>query len=202
VSVEDFKPGVRYDGIVASGLKSDEIARRQVGEETGLEAQPKKGEKPVLMLGDLPPEVLTAVKAGMPLLAVVQEDGLAEGVAKQLSGLGLFSYAGQVGGLRAPWMGNWNYVRSHPTFAGIPADTGMSVLHQVEGQPSNGLLVDGAGVEVIAAYSRDHDRQNGAASLIARKDAMRVLVHRLPDMVAPLQRRWLANAVDWLASGT
>jgi hypothetical protein len=201
VSVEDFKPGVRYDGIVASGLKSDEIARRQVGEETGLEAQPKKGEKPVLVLGDLPPEVLAAVKAGMPLLAVVQEDGLAEGVAKQLSGLGLFSYAGQVGGLRAPWMGNWNYVRAHRTFDGIPIDTGMSVLHQVEGQPSNGLLVDGADVEVIAAYSRDHDRQNGAASLIARKDAMRVLVHRLPDMVAPLQRRWLANAVDWLAAG-
>jgi hypothetical protein len=202
VSVEDFKPGVRYDGIVASGLKSDEIARRQVGEETGLEAQPKKGEKPVLVLGDLPAEVLAAVKAGMPLLAVVQEDGLAEGVAKQLSGLGLFSYAGQVGGLRAPWMGNWNYVRAHRTFDGIPIDTGMSVLHQVEGQPSNGLLVDGADVEVIAAYSRDHDRQNGAASLIARKDAMRVLVHRLPDMVAPLQRRWLANVVDWLASGT
>jgi hypothetical protein len=201
VTVEDFKPGVRYDGIVASGLKSDEIARRQVGEETGLEAQPKKGEKPVLVLGELPREVLTAVKAGTPLLAVVQEDGLAEGVAKQLSGLGLFSYAGQVGGLRAPWMGNWNYVRAHRTFDGIPADTGMSVLHQVEGQPSNGLLVDGAGVEVIAAYSRDHDRHNGAASLIARKDTMRVLVHRLPEMVAPLQRRWLSNAVDWLAVG-
>jgi beta-galactosidase len=201
VTVEDFKASARYDGIVASGLKSDEIARRQVGEETGLEAQPKKGEKPALVLGELPSEVLTAVKAGTPLLAMVQEDGLAEGVAKQLSGLGLFNYAGQVGGLRAPWMGNWNYVRAHQTFAGIPADTGMSVLHQVEGQPSNGLLVDGAGVEVIAAYSRDHDRHNGAASLIARKDAMRVLVHRLPDMVAPLQRRWLSNAVDWLAGG-
>jgi hypothetical protein len=200
IKVEDFKPGVRYDGVVASGLKSDEIARRQVGEETGLEAQPKKGEKPVLVLGDLPPEVLAAVKAGTPLLAMVQEDGLAEGVAKQLAGLGLFTHAGQVGGLRAPWMGNWNYVRAHPTFAGIPADTGLSVLHQVEGQPSNGLLIEGEGLEVIAAYSRDHDRHNGAASFIARKDAMRVLVHRLPDMVAPLQRRWLANAVDWLAN--
>jgi beta-galactosidase len=201
VVVEDFKPGVRYDGIVASGLKSDEIARRQVGEETGLEAQPKKGEKPVLVLGELPPEVLAAVRSGTPLLAMVQEDGLAEGVARQLSSLGLFDYAGQVGGLRAPWMGNWNYVRAHPTFAGVPVDMGLSVLHQVEGQPSNGLLVDGEGVEVIAAYSRDHDRKNGAASLIARKDGMRVLVHRLPDMVAPLQARWLANAVDWLGQG-
>jgi hypothetical protein len=202
VVIEDFKPGVRYDGIIASGLKSDEIVRRQVGEQTGLEAQPKKGEKPVVILGELPPEVLAAVKAGVPLLAMVQEDGLAEGVAKQLSSLGLFDYAGQVGGLRAPWMGNWNYVRAHSTFAGLPVDRGLSVLHQVEGQPSNGLLVDGAGVEVIAAYSRDHDRKNGAASFIVRKDGKRVLVHRLPDMAAPLQKRWLANVVDWLARGS
>jgi len=202
VVLEDFKPGVRYDGIVASGLKSDEIVRRQVGEQTGLEAQPKKGEKPVIVPGELPPEVLAAVKAGVPLLAMVQEDGLAEGVARQLSGLGLFTYAGQVGGLRAPWMGNWNYVRAHSTFAGLPVDRGLSVLHQVEGQPSNGLIVDGEGLEVIAAYSRDHDRRNGAASFIARRDGMRVLVHRLPDMAGPLQRRWLANAVDWLARGS
>jgi beta-galactosidase len=79
---------------------------------------------------------------------------------------------------------------------------GMSVLHQVEGQPSNGLVIDGGGIEVIAAYSRDHDRKNGAASFIARKDGMRVLVHRLPDMAGPLQRRWLGNAVDWLAHGS
>jgi hypothetical protein len=201
-ALEDFKSGVRYDGIIASGLKSDEIVRRQVGEQTGLEAQPKKGEKPVVVLGELPPEVLAAVTAGVPLLAMVQEDGLAEGVARQLSSLGLFDYAGQVGGLRAPWMGNWNYVRAHSTFAGLPVDRGLSVLHQVEGQPSNGLVVDGEGLEVIAAYSRDHDRRNGAASFIARKDGMRVLVHRLPDMAGPLQRRWLANAVDWLARGS
>ena len=101
-------------------------------------------------------------------------------------------------------MGNWNYVRAHSTFAGLPVDRGMSVLHQVEGQPSNGLVIDGpngdkTGVEVIAAYSRDHDRKNGAASFIARKDRMRVLLHRLPDMAGPLQRRWLANAIQWLA---
>ncbi len=201
VVIDDFKPGVRYAGIVASGLQTDEIVRRQVGEQTGLEAQPKKGEKPVVVLGELPPEVLAAVTAGAPLLAMVQEDGLADGVAKQLSALGLFDYAGQVGGLRAPWMGNWNYVRAHATFAGLPADMAMSVLHQVEGQPSNGLVIDGQGVEVVAAYSRDHDRKNGAASFIARKDKARVLVHRLPDMAKPLQQRWLANAVAWLATG-
>lgn len=201
VVLEDFKPGVRYAGIVASGLKTDEIVRRQVGEQTGLEAQPKKDGKPVLIPGELPAEVLAAVQAGTPLLAMVQEDGLADGVAKQLSSLGLFRYSGQVGGLRAPWMGNWNYVRAHSTFAGLPADQAMSVLHQVEGQPSNGLIIDGPGIEVIAAYSRDHDRQNGAASFTVRKDKARVLVHRLPDMIRPLQQRWLANAIAWLSSG-
>jgi hypothetical protein len=196
---EDFQPGVKYDGIVASGLKAAEIERRQIGEQTGLEAQPSAATKPALVLGELPPEVLAAVKAGTPLIAMVSEDGLADGVAKQLSAMGLFSYAGQIGNLRAPWMGNWNYLRAHPLHAGIPADMAMSVLHQVEGQPSNGLRVDGEGVEIIAAYSRDHDHHNGAASFIVRKDGMRVLFHRLPDMAGPLQKRWLANAVAWLA---
>ncbi|MGH1558677.1 hypothetical protein ACRAWD_15280 [Caulobacter segnis] len=97
--------------------------------------------------------------------------------------------------------GQLNYVRAHSTFAGLPADMAMSVLHQVEGQPSNGLIIEGDGVEVIAAYSRDHDRKNGAASFTVRKDKARVLVHRLPDMVKPLQQRWLANAISWLATG-
>lgn len=202
VTFEEFRPGQRYDGIIASGLKADEIARRQVGEQTGLEAQPKAGEKPKLVLGELPAEVLAAVRAGTPLFAFVPEDGLADGVAKQLSALGLFGYTGQVGNLRAPWMGNWNYLRAHPLFDGIPADCATSVLHQIEGQPSNGLIVDGPGVEIIAAYSRDHDRLNGAATLVARTDGMRVCVHRLPDMVAPLQRRLLANAVRWLSEKT
>ncbi|ADU14040.1 hypothetical protein [Asticcacaulis excentricus] len=188
LTLEDFKAGGKYDAIIASGLK----------------AQPKAGEKPKLILGDLPAEVLAAVKAGTPLLAYVPEDGLAEGVAMQLSGLGLFTYAGQVGNLRAPWMGNWNYLRAHPIFDGLPVDQATSVWHQVEGQPSNGLLIDGPvigpdGIEVIAAYSRDHDRHNGAATFTVRKDGMKVLVHRLPDMVAPLQRRFLINAIGWLA---
>jgi hypothetical protein len=200
VSIEDWKPGGRSDGIVAQGLKADEIARRQVGEQTGLETQPKKGEKPELVLGEIDGAVLDAVKSGTPLLALVPEDGLADGVARELSALGLFSYKGQVGDLRAPWMGNWNYLRAHALFDGIPADMATGVLHQVEGQASNGLIVDGDGVEVIAGYSRDHDRRNGAATLIARHAGMRVAVHRMPDMVAPLQRRFLENAVRWLAA--
>ncbi|MBP2159299.1 MULTISPECIES: sugar-binding domain-containing protein [Asticcacaulis] len=198
VAFEDFKAGVKYDAIIASGLKAEEIERRQIAEQTGLEAQPKKGEKPVIVPGELPADVLKAIQSGTPFLAMVPEDGLADGVAKQLAGLQLFSYAGQVGNLRAPWMGNWNYLRAHALFDGIPADQATSVLHQIPGEPSNGLLISGDNIEVIAAYSRDHDRHNGAATFTVEKAGMRVIVHRLPDMVAPLQKRYLINALNWL----
>jgi hypothetical protein len=200
VAIEDFQAGRSYDGIVASGLKADEIVRRQIGDQTGLEAAPKKGEKPRLVPGELPREVLAAVQGGLPLLAMVPEDGLADGVATQLASLGLFSYAGQVGNLRAPWMGNWNVLRSHPLFEDIPADMAAGVWHQIQGQPSNGLVVDGEGIEVIAAYSRDHDRRLGAASFTVRKAGAKLIFHRLPDMVAPLQTRFLLNALRWLAA--
>lgn len=200
VSFEDMRPGGHYDGIIASGLKADEIERRQIAEQTGLEAQPQKGEKPAVTPGELPQDVLDAVRRGIPLLAMVPEDGLADGVARQLAGLGLFTYSGQVGNLRAPWMGNWNYVRAHPLFAGIPADQALSVLHQVPGEASNGLIVEGEGIQVVGAYSRDHDRRNGAACFTVVKNGMRILFHRMPDMAAPLQRRFLSNAMMWMST--
>jgi hypothetical protein len=200
VAVEDFVAGRSYDALVASGLKTAEIAQRQVGDQTGLEAAPKKGAKPKLVPGELASDVLAAVRRGLPLLALVPEDGLADGVARQLASLGLFDYAGQVGNLRAPWMGNWNVLRAHALFDGIPADMAAGVWHQVPGQPSNGLLVAGDGIEVIAAYSRDHDRRLGAASFTVRKAGAKLVVHRMPDMVAPLQTRFLLNALRWLAA--
>jgi hypothetical protein len=197
---EEFRPGKAYDLVIASGLRAEEIARRQVGEQTGLEAQPGKGEKPALVPGELAPAVLAAVRKGVPLLALVPEDGLSEGVARQLAGLDLLRFNGTVGDIRAPWMGNWNYLRAHPLFAGIPADCAAGILHQVDGRLSNGLLVDGPGVEIVAGYSRDHDRQNGGATVVAANKGMRAVLHRMPDMVAPLQRRFLANAIGWLAN--
>ena len=200
VTVEDFTTGGAYTAVIASGLKADEIAKRQVGDQTGNEATPKKSDKPKLVLGELPPDVLAAVKAGLPLMAVVPEDGLADGVARQLADLGLFTYVGQVGNLRAPWMGNWNILRKHALFDGIPSDMAAGVLHQVEGQPSNGLIIEGDGIEVVAAYSRDHDRRMGASSFTVKKAGMKALVHRLPDMAGPLQTRFLINAIGWLAA--
>jgi len=196
--IEDFAPGRRYDGIISQGLNAEEVSRRQIGEQTGLEQQPGRDPKPGLVPGELSAPVLDAVRRGTPLLVLAPEDGLADGIARQLAGLGLFRYEGQVGNLRAPWMGNWNFLRAHALFEGIPSDMAAGIFHQIEGQPSNGLLVDGDGLEVVAGYSRDHDRRIGAATLIARRAGMKVVFHRLPEMVAPLQHRFLDNALRWI----
>jgi beta-galactosidase len=200
VTVEDFKPGVKYDLIVSSGLKADEIARRQVGEQTGLEIRPRRGQGTIVNVGEIPPEIIDAAVAGTPFLAMVPEDGLARGAAQQLAKAGLLTFSGEVGTTRAPWMGNWNYLRAHALFDGLPVDQAAGVLHQIDSHASNGLIVDGDGIEVIAGYSRDHDRRNGAACFTVRKNGARVLFHRMPDLAGPLQDRFLNNAVRWLIS--
>ncbi|WCT73096.1 hypothetical protein PQ455_15895 [Sphingomonas naphthae] len=198
VTVEEFAPGRRYDLIVSSGLKADEIARRQVGEQTGLELRPRRGQGTILAVGEIPPSILDAAQAGTPCLLMVPEDGLARGAAQQLAARKLLAFDGEVGTTRAPWMGNWNYLRAHPLFEGIPVDMAAGVLHQIESHPSNGLVIDGDGIEVMAGYSRDHDRRNGASAFTIVKGRARILFHRLPDMAPPLQQRFLLNALHWL----
>ena len=203
VEVAEFAADGQYDLIVASGAVPGSKLDRAIGDETGLEAQPAKGAPAEAQpAGEIPDAVLRAVEAGTPLLAMVPDDFLADGVAKQLAGLGLFTYAGQVGDLRAPWMGNWLFVREHATFAHLPVNRTLGVHYQAHGKPSNGLLIERAAgaedPEVILAYSRDHDRRIGAASFVCRKEKMRVLVHRAPGFSAPLQQRWLGNAIEFL----
>jgi hypothetical protein len=200
VTFEDFTAGGAYDAVIASGLKADEIERRQIGDQTGNEAAPKKGEAPKLVMGELPGDVLAAVQNGLPLFVMAPEDGLADGIATQLAQAGLLAYEGQVGDLRAPWMGNWNVLRAHPVFAGIPADCCAGLWHQVDGHASNGLKASGEGIEIIAAYSRDHDRFMGASCFTVRKDRAKLVFHRMPDMVAPLQTRFLINTLNWLTT--
>jgi hypothetical protein len=203
VVVSEFTAGRRYDLIVASGIVKGSKLDRAIGDETGLEAQPVKGapEAPQVA-GHIPDAVLEALKSGTPLLTVIPDDLLADGVAKQLAALGAFAYSGQVGDTRAPWMGNWLFVRQHPTFAALPVNRAMSVHYQVHGKSANGLLVEratgGDDLEVIVGYSRDHDRQIGAASFVCRLGGAQVLVHRVPEFSAPLQQRWLANSIAHL----
>jgi beta-galactosidase len=142
------------------------------------------------------------VKAGTPLMAIPQTDALSDGVTKQMAEAGAFAYSGTVGDVRAPWMGNWYFVRKHPVYDGMPVDQAMGIHYQAKGQAANGLVVDrapgGAEVEIIAAYSRDHSRVIGAGTFATRLGKGKVLYHRVPEMLPVMQQRLLANALKWL----
>jgi hypothetical protein len=213
VTVQDFIPGHKYDAIVSSGLTSKSSAVQNAGDTTGQEAQPAKPstapgvgkpEPGEAMLttqpGTLAPGILDAVRASTPLLAIPQTDVLSEGVAKQLAAAGAFTYRGTVGDFRAPWMGNWYFVRKHPVYEAMPVDQAMGFYYQAKGRQSNGLLVDGPNVEIIAAYSRDHDRNIGAGTFTTKLGSVKVLYQRVPELHPVLQQRFLANALRWLTS--
>jgi len=207
VTVSEFSAGTKNDLIFAGGIVEGSTPARRTGDEICLEAPPPWG-PPVKtqMPGHIPADVLAAVRLGTPLLAAVPDDSLADGVAKQLAATGAFTYNGQVGDLRAPWMRNWLFVRDYPTFAGLPANRVLGIHYQAHGKQSNGLLIERASgapdPEVIIAYSRDHSRQIGAASFLCRIGSTPVLFHRAPAFSEPLQLRWLANAIAHLTSRT
>jgi beta-galactosidase len=210
--VIDFQPGGRYDLIISSGLTSKTTAHQEAGDTTGLEAQPgankpvpgrklEPGEgTPEPLTGHLQQGVLEAVRAGTPLLAIPQADTLSEGVAKQLAAAGAFTYNGVVGDFRAPWMGNWYFVREHPIYAGMPVNQAMGIHYAARGRQSNGLLVEGPNVEIIVGYSRDHDRNLGAGTFTTRLGSTKILYHRVPELHPVLQKRFLANAIAWLTT--
>jgi hypothetical protein len=218
-TVTDFKPGEHYDLIISSGITSHTHADGTVGETTGLEAAPplvsapnqkpghtpEPGEEPqIIALGHLQTGILDAVRAGTPLLAIPQTDTLSDGVAKELAAAGAFTYHGAVGDFRAPWMGNWYFVREHALFSGLPQNCALGGFYQCKGRPSNGLLIgqspNGAPIEVIVGYSRDHDRNVGAGTFTTRLGKGKLLFHRCPDFHPVLQQRFLPNALRWLTT--
>jgi hypothetical protein len=208
IHLEDFVPGKRYAAIISSGIVAGVSAKQNAGDTTGLEAQPASVVGPIqatTQVGVLADGILDAVRAGTPLLAIPQTDALSDGVAKQLAAAGAFAYSGAVGDVRAPWMGNWYFVRKHALYDGLPVDQAMGIHYQARGREANGLLIDraanGAEVEIVAAYSRDHSRQIGAGTFTTKLGAGKLLYHRVPEMQPVLQQRFLANALRWLTNG-
>jgi beta-galactosidase len=202
VEIAEFSAQEHYDLIVSSGVIAGSVLDRAVGDETGLEIPTRSAPSTPQIPGQLAEEVLSALRAGTPLLAIIPDDSLADGVSKQLAALGAFAYNGQVGDLRAPWMGNWLFVRDHATFSSLPVNRILGVHYQSHGRSSNGLLIERAAgaddPEVVMGYSRDHDRQIGAASFACKIGSTPLLVHRAPGFSAPLQQRWLANSIAFL----
>jgi len=198
---QEFVPGEKYDVIISSGITAKATQPQDAGDKTGLEAQPATVVGPVVtttQLGELAPGILDAVRAGTPLLAIPQADALSDGVAKQLAAAGAFTYSGNVGDVRAPWMGNGYFVRKHPVYDGLPVDQAMGIHYQAKGREANGLVVDGPDVEIIAAYSRDHSRVIGAGTFATKLGKGKLLYHRVPEMQPVMQARLLANALKWL----
>jgi len=217
--VRDFQAGAHsYHLIITSGLTAHTKVEGQVGETTGESmppAQPGNVAKPghtpepgevpePTKLGSFAPGILDAVRNGTPLLAIPQSDTLSEGLARELSASGAFTYNGAVGDFRAPWMGNWYFVREHALFAGMPVNAAMGGFYQTPGRQSNGLLVEkapnGPEVEVVVGYSRDHDRKVGAGTFTTKLGKGKVLFHRVPPMHPVMQQRFLANALQWLTA--
>ncbi len=210
VAVSNYKPGEHYDLLISSGIAPHTSSeQKDVGETTG-EQMPATKRKPgdeqaaAAQPGQLAPGILEAVRNGTPLLAIPGTDALSEGVARELAGAGAFAYHGTVGDFRAPWMGNWYFVREHPLFDGMPVNQAMGGFYQAPGRQSNGLLIEraqgGPELEIVVAYSRDHDRKLGAGTFTSHLGAGKVLFHRVPPMQPVMQQRFLANAVRWLTA--
>ena len=187
-----FAPGRPFDLIIASpatAQPTDTVSTDDVGADKRSKSIPPT---------QLPPEIIAAFTAGTPLFVLCTNDGQATGAGAQIATAAGFQFDGMVGSSRASWMGTWFFVRKHPVYDGLPVDRAMSIEYQVKGSDSNGLLVSGDGLEIVAAYSRDHDRKIGAGTFTFSGPGRRLLFHRITGMNAVFHRRLLSNAVLYL----
>ena len=192
LKLEPFAPNQRYDLIIASpptARPTDTVHTDDVGADLRSHSIPPTA---------LPAEIVAAFTSGTPLFVLCTSDGQATGAGAQLATAASFRFDGMVGSSRASWMGTWFFVRKHPVYAGLPVDRAMSIEYQVKGSDSNGLIVDGAGIEIIAAYSRDHDRKIGAGTFAYAGHGRRLLFHRITQMHRIFHRRLLSNAIQFL----
>jgi hypothetical protein len=187
-----YKAGEKYDLIVASPATekpTDTVSTDDVGADRRSRSIPPT---------TLPEDVVTAFKAGTPLFVLCTNDGQATGAGEQLAAAAGFRFDGMVGSSRASWMGTWFFVRKHPVYDGLPVDRAMSIEYQVKGSDSNGLIIDGEGLEIIAAYSRDHDRKIGAGTFAYAGHGRKLLFHRITQMHSVFHRRLLSNGIQFL----
>jgi hypothetical protein len=156
--------------------------------------------QPYTSAADLSPEVVNRIQSGAGLLVMTDNTFFSDSAAGSLARLGAFEYSGHVGSLRSMdnWMGNWIFVRQHPLYAGLPVNCAMKDDYQVPFFNADGLLIDGKNIEVAAAYSRDHDRNIGAATFTAPLGRGKIVYHLMPAMQPIVQRRWMTNALDYL----
>jgi beta-galactosidase len=143
-------------------------------------------------------DTIAAVTAGTPMLVLASGSSISDSLAKQLSSAGAFSYYGQVGDSRASWMGSWVFLKDHPAYNGLPTNTAMNWEYQVDTESASGLLIDGNGVNIIAAYSRDHDRNIGAATFTAPLGSGTILFQAVRNMQPQVYERFITDSLWYL----
>ncbi len=121
--------------------------------------------------------ILQYTEEGTPLLAIPEGENAYLKYAKELGNAGAFKYLGDVGNTRAPWMGSWYFVRKFPVMEGLPVDQAMKSYYQVPAENTDGILLNGKGVDVFIGYGRDHDRNIGAAAFTAHLGKGKILFY-------------------------
>jgi hypothetical protein len=154
--------------------------------------------EPYTPRGSLDDEVLKQVAAGTPLLILAGDSGAADRAAQSLAKAGGLKYNGPIPSSRAPWMGNWVFLRDHPSFAGLPVNEVMKGDYQLPVSSCYGLKIDGKNVEIIAGYGRDHDRDLGAAVFTCKLGKGTVLLQTLTGMNPVMYDHWLIQTITWL----
>lgn len=145
-----------------------------------------------------PGRLLERVLGGLPLVVLAQNAAGAEAAAKSLAGAGAFTFDGMAGDSRGCWMGNWVFVKNHPAYDGLPVNQVMKWEYQVAYEDASGLMVDGAGVEVVAGYGRDHDSKLGAATFTCHLGQGKVLFQAVRGMQPLIYERFIRNAARFV----
>ncbi len=146
----------------------------------------------------LTPALLDEVKAGTPILVVAPSDSTGGTSASVLAAAGAFHYTGTIPTERAAWMGDWIFVRQSPLFDGLPQNEVMKGDYQPVLRGAYGLQVDGPGVDIWAAYGRDHSRSLGASIFTAKLGKGTVLFDGMAGAAPLVEQRLLANAIAYL----
>ncbi len=154
--------------------------------------------EPYVPPGPTMADVLTQVSAGTPLMILTPDPGAADSAAQDLAAAHVLTYKGLVPSTRAPWMGNWLWVRDHPAFAGLPVNEVMKADYQIPVSSAYGLQVDGPDIQVIVGYGRDHDRNLGAATFTATHGSGTILFQTITQMNPILSEHLLAQSILWL----
>lgn len=159
---------------------------------------------------DFPDDIFRRVREdGTTLIFWTNGPDLAERALRMMDSRGIVKFAGAVGGGRMPWMGSWSAVREHPLLKGLPVNTALNWEWQTSG--GNGFIVDGEGVEWIAAFGRDHDRNIGASLITVPYGKGEIIVNCIGDCygslvldsesapATPIARRMLLNTIEYAA---